>query len=81
MNVGTDRVYTPNDSQEVVEFFKDLEDGAHNVPKICTDVLANTSFWGENLTEYDSLLNAVEKSYSSIKTKGIEKALNEVVYG
>ena len=78
---GTEREYTPNDSPEVLEFFKNAGDGALNVTKTCTDVLANTTFWGEDLTKYESLLTAVEKRCNSIKTNGIEKSLNEVVYG
>ena len=78
MKEGTDREYTPNDSAEVIDFYKNIGSGALDAPK---RVFSNTAFWDEDLSKNEMLLNAVENAYNSIVANGIESAVKEVVYG
>ena len=76
LRVGTDREYTPNDSAEVLSFYKNVGDGALDVPR---DVLSNEAFWGQDLTKNELLYNAVYENFNSIKNNGIKGALKELI--
>ena len=75
MREGTKREYAPNDSQTVMDLYGNI--GCNPVKEI----LSESELWGEDLTENELLYKAVYESYESIRNNGIEKAVNEVVYG
>ena len=72
---GTEREYVPNDSQMVIDLYGNI--GCNPV----MEILCDSELWGEDLTKNEMLYNAVFESYESIRNNGIEKAVNEVVYG
>ena len=42
---------------------------------IVFDVLANSEFWGEDLTKYDNIYDTVNHWYTNIKEYGIRSAM------
>ena len=61
--------YPVNDIENVLEFFK----AKHK--DIVFDVLANSEFWGEDLTKYDNIYDTVNHWYTNIKEYGIRSAM------
>ena len=61
--------YPVNDIENVLEFFK----AKHK--DIVFDVLANSEFWGEDLTKYDNIYDTVNHWYTNIKKYGIKSAM------
>ena len=72
---GTDREYTPNDSETVMDLYGNI--GCNPV----MEILSDSELWGEDLTKKDMLYNAVFDSFESIKNNGIINAVKEVVNG
>lgn len=70
---GSDRTYVINDSESVLNFFKNIS--ANPVQS----VLSNKSFWGRDLTEISGFSNIVSDYYEKISTNGIKSAVEEAV--
>ena len=60
------------DSPEVVEAFKDAWQ-LGNLDLVVTKILANTEFWGEDLTKTDGLAVALVLALNEIESNGIEQ--------
>lgn len=58
-----------NDSADVLEFFKDAWDNYENGTFV-KKVLANESFWGEDLSKIDGLIGRVEGDLERLNGKG-----------
>lgn len=64
------------DDASALDFFKaQWETGT--VPSVAKATLENTAFWGEDLTKYDGLLDAVTQNLEDIIHKGMQTALQE----
>lgn len=68
--------YPIRDSKEVTDFFEN----AFKTENPVTAVLKNKSFWDIDLTEIDGLNELVCDYYKNIKTLGVRKAVEKVVY-
>jgi tagaturonate reductase len=60
-----------NDSEEIVAAFKEIWN-LNDYNKITQAVLANETFWNQDLTKIDSLSNAIEIALKEIDENGIE---------
>lgn len=67
------REYNVNDSQWIVDFFE-------TKPSV-REILSNTKLWGVDLSRFCDLSEITEKYIDKIKSDGISKAIEEVVYG
>ena len=72
-------VYGNYDVMPVLEFFAKLNSETKDAKEIAHRVLSNTDFWKEDLTKYDGLEAAVASHLADIKTKGMKKALADIV--
>ncbi|MEJ2641807.1 MAG: tagaturonate reductase [Desulfosarcinaceae bacterium] len=72
------------DDEAVIDFFREVwkthtgEDRA-DCQAICRQVLAETAFWGRNLSRLPGLTEAVSAALAAIQTQGLPAALNEVL--
>ncbi len=76
--------YLIKDDESVLEFFETLykenDETKENSRKIIVNkVLSNSKWWGQDLTQIDSLEESVLKHFDSICEKGMKTALNEFV--
>jgi tagaturonate reductase len=60
------------DSPEIIEAFKKVWELA-SIDLVATDILANTEFWGEDLTKIEGLEIALVLALNEIETNGIEQ--------
>lgn len=76
-----DRNGTPialKDDQDVLDFFNGIWK-KNNYVDVVNEVLANTKFWGTDLTEIDGLQKEVTKHLEAILNKGMKTALEEFI--
>jgi tagaturonate reductase len=65
------------DDQSALDFF--ANQWANNtIATIAKETLENSNFWGQDLTKYDGVLEAVTKHLENIQSKGMQTALKEL---
>lgn len=74
-----DGVYPNKDTLPVLEFFAALNKETKDTKTIARRVLSNTEFWKEDLTKYAGLEEAVAAHLADIQSKGMKKALADIV--
>ncbi len=62
------------DDQSVLDFFE-TQWAIGNIPVVAEATLKNISFWGEDLTKYEGLLDTVTKNLENIVNNGMQEAL------
>ena len=62
------------DDQSALDFFK-AQWATGNIAAVAKATLQNTDFWGEDLTQYDGLLETVTKNLESIVNNGMKITL------
>ncbi len=62
------------DDQSALDFFS-AQWATGDIPAIVKATLQNVNFWGEDLTEYDGLLELVTKNLENIVNKGMTTAI------
>ena len=65
-----DETYTINDSKDVLDFF---------AAEFINAFLSNESFFGEDMTKYAGLADAVTAYLEDIKKNGMRKAIQSVI--
>lgn len=66
--------YEIHDGKEVLDFFDKLED----TPQKASTVLANTEFWGCDLTQTDGAVEFVQSALESIKKHGVKATMEHL---
>ncbi|TXE06280.1 tagaturonate reductase [Seonamhaeicola algicola] len=66
------------DDQSALDFFK-TQWATGNVANVAKATLQNTDFWGEDLTQYNGLLETVTKNLEDIVNKGMKATLENFV--
>ena len=72
-------VYGNYDVMPVLEFFAKLNGETDDAKVIAKKVLSNVDFWKEDLSKVAGLENAVASHLADIKSKGMKKALANIV--
>ena len=72
-------VYGNYDVLPVLEFFAGLNKETKDAKTIAGRVLSNVDFWKEDLTKVAGLAESVAKDLAEIQSKGMKKALSEIV--
>lgn len=72
-------VYQNKDTLPVLEFFASLNKSTKDAKEITKKVLSNVDFWHEDLTQYKGLEESVAKNLADIQSKGMKKALADIV--
>jgi len=72
-------VYGNYDVMPVLEFFAKLNNETDDAKVIAKKVLSNVDFWKEDLTKVAGLEDAVASHLADIKSKGMKKALADIV--
>lgn len=72
-----DETYAINDSKDVLEFF--AANSAKSTAEFVQAFLSNTSFFGEDMTSYAGLKDAVTAYLDDIKNNGMRKAIQNVI--
>jgi tagaturonate reductase len=66
------------DSPEVVELIKNAWE-LNSIELVATHILANTEFWGEDLTKIEGLTNAIVLALNEIEVNGIEQGYSNFI--
>lgn len=69
--------YAINDSKDVLDFF--VENSAKPTKEFVQAFLSNTNFFGEDLTQYAQLADAVAADLDAIKANGMRAAMENVI--
>ena len=70
--------YTISDDEKSLKFFEDLYAKTHDPKTLAKTVLSHKDFWGEDLTKYKGLEEAVANGIASIQKNGMKKAIELV---
>ncbi|WP_298537414.1 tagaturonate reductase [uncultured Algibacter sp.] len=62
------------DDQSALDFFE-TQWASGDIAGVAQATLENTNFWGQDLTQYDGLLDAVTKNLENIVNNGMQEAL------
>lgn len=73
--VRGDNEYAINDDRDIQEFYFAHKDD--DAATLANAVLSNTKFWGEDLTQYDGLCDAVAKDLEVIESEGAYKLMEQ----
>ncbi len=65
------------DDQDVLSFFK-TQWSSNNYDTIVKNVISNSEFWGEDLSEYDGLQELVTSNLENIMVNGMQEAVNSL---
>ncbi len=66
------------DDQSALDFFK-TQWATEDIPAVAKATLENTDFWGQDLTQFDGLLEAVTQNLENIVSNGMESSLRNFV--
>ncbi|TYA74678.1 tagaturonate reductase [Seonamhaeicola marinus] len=66
------------DDQSALDFFKD-QWATGDIAAVAKATLENTNFWGEDLTQYEGLLDVVTKNLENIVNNGMQETLQNFV--
>ncbi|MGC6430029.1 MAG: tagaturonate reductase [Jejuia sp.] len=66
------------DDQSALDFFE-TQWATGDIAAVAKTTLENTDFWGQDLTQYDGLLEAVSQNLEDIVSNGMESALQNFV--
>lgn len=66
------------DDQSALDFFKN-QWATGDIAAVAKATLENTNFWGEDLTQYEGLLDVVTKNLENIVNNGIQETLQNFV--
>lgn len=72
-----DETYTINDSKDVLDFF--AANSSKPAAEFINAFLSNESFFGEDMTKYAGLADAVTAYLEDIKKNGMRKAIQSVI--
>lgn len=78
-----DLKFTPKDEDNVLAYFDNqfnvLDSGKQDLYAICNEILAERTFWGEDLTAYENLSNSVARDMDNIMKKDYLTVLKGVL--